>query len=200
MKYIKEVSLVAIAFLIGVTVTAFLKWPPNQSSDWAAWVQAVGSIGAIIGAVAIAMRETWNRRKDETLRARFAAASMQMCIKQAYDRLVEADAWLKDHPDCDGEHSLMRLHHLQMTHAQLNVDDLIPLLPLPNRCAHYLARGRDAMGFAGQALSVLVINVDPVGGDHRRRLIGDVATNIPLAKDYIGRGLKEVQFAAHFVE
>ncbi|MFM0505281.1 hypothetical protein [Paraburkholderia caffeinilytica] len=37
----------AAGFGAGVLLTALVKFPPNSSSDWAAWVQAIGSIGAI---------------------------------------------------------------------------------------------------------------------------------------------------------
>jgi hypothetical protein len=52
------------AFSAGMMVTAFLRWPPNQSSDWAAWVQAVGSIGAIVGAFEVGRRQAEASRRQ----------------------------------------------------------------------------------------------------------------------------------------
>lgn len=53
-----------LAFFVGVLVTAFFRWPPTQSSDWAAWVQAVGSIGAIGGSFYLGSRQAqWQIRE-----------------------------------------------------------------------------------------------------------------------------------------
>jgi hypothetical protein len=74
----RGIGLFAMAFFAGVLVTAFVRWPPAQSSDWAAWVQAVGSIGAIIGAIWIASEQTRRehvRRESETERASYLLSS-----------------------------------------------------------------------------------------------------------------------------
>ncbi|MEM5459645.1 hypothetical protein VSR69_33035 [Paraburkholderia phytofirmans] len=47
MKSVNWKILFAIGFGAGMLLTALLKFPPNSSSDWATWVQAIGSIGAV---------------------------------------------------------------------------------------------------------------------------------------------------------
>ena len=47
MKSLNWKILFAVGFGAGMLLTALLKFPPNSSSDWATWVQAIGSIGAI---------------------------------------------------------------------------------------------------------------------------------------------------------
>ena len=53
-----------LAFLAGMMVTAFLRWPPKQSSDWAAWVQAFGAIGAI----GVAIYVSWTQARNDRVR------------------------------------------------------------------------------------------------------------------------------------
>ena len=62
---LRSVAIFAIAFLFGAMVTAFLRWPPMQSSDWAAWVQAVGAIGAIGVAIYVSWAQARNDRARE---------------------------------------------------------------------------------------------------------------------------------------
>jgi hypothetical protein len=51
----------AVVLIVGLVlcglIKIFLLYPPNSSQDWAFWVQALGSIGAIIGAFEIARRQ-----------------------------------------------------------------------------------------------------------------------------------------------
>lgn len=53
------------AFLLGMAVTAFSHWPPSSSSDWAAWVQAIGSIAAVGVAIYISWAQARNDRAKE---------------------------------------------------------------------------------------------------------------------------------------
>ncbi|MGZ7173840.1 hypothetical protein ACXKTX_09425 [Burkholderia gladioli] len=63
-----SLALFAGAFAVGALVTALVRWPPSQSSDWAAWVQAVGSIGAIGAAIWIQARQRAFDRANERRR------------------------------------------------------------------------------------------------------------------------------------
>ncbi len=63
------------AFVVGSLVTALVRWPPAQSSDWAAWVQAIGSILAIWAAFSISDREA--RATRESAKEESAAALKQ---------------------------------------------------------------------------------------------------------------------------
>lgn len=55
---------VALLLLFGCLVAAFAFNLPNESAEWAAWVQAFGSIAAIIGAVGIAAHQAKENRKQ----------------------------------------------------------------------------------------------------------------------------------------
>jgi hypothetical protein len=47
--------------LAAYLVSGFFLKPPKESQDWAAWVQAFGSIGAIIGSVSIVHWQTMRK-------------------------------------------------------------------------------------------------------------------------------------------
>ncbi|WP_354677480.1 hypothetical protein [Cupriavidus plantarum] len=58
-------ALIAGGFIAGLFVTAFFKYLPSNSGEWASWVQAVGSIGAIAGAVWVASSQSVNARREK---------------------------------------------------------------------------------------------------------------------------------------
>jgi hypothetical protein len=53
MKRFSGVAIFMSGVGIGIFAAAFLLYPPAQSSDWAAWAQAVGSVAAIVGTVMV---------------------------------------------------------------------------------------------------------------------------------------------------
>lgn len=61
----KTCSLIAGGFIVGLFVTAFFKYLPSNSGEWASWVQAVGSIGAIVGAVWVASSQSADARREK---------------------------------------------------------------------------------------------------------------------------------------
>lgn len=61
---------------VGIFVAAFWRYPPQGSSDWASWAQAVGSVGAIAAAIWISTFETRARRHERLELGRVAAAGL----------------------------------------------------------------------------------------------------------------------------
>lgn len=87
---------ISVSIAVAVTayfVAAFFNHPPAQSQDWAAWVQAIGSIGAILVAVFVtnwqiitqATSEERRRMADELIRFEAVKAVLSMihviCVK-----------------------------------------------------------------------------------------------------------------------
>ncbi|MDR5736169.1 hypothetical protein QCE47_28045 [Caballeronia sp. LZ025] len=54
----RKLGLVAGGFFAGMLATAFVRFLPSQSSDWASWAQAIGAVAAIIGSFVIARRQS----------------------------------------------------------------------------------------------------------------------------------------------
>ncbi|AOZ06547.1 hypothetical protein BKK80_12500 [Cupriavidus malaysiensis] len=75
-----------MGFGLGMVLTAFTIFPPKSASDWAAWIQAVGSIGAIVGAYTIGQRQA-RASLDQAIHLR----DMEIKAKgQAMTAVVEA--------------------------------------------------------------------------------------------------------------
>ncbi|WP_175867544.1 hypothetical protein [Burkholderia contaminans] len=72
---LKGSAIFAGALLLGVAATAFGRWTPNSSSDWAAWVQAFGTIAAI-GASAWLLHYQAGLQRRSRLRAIHAIAEL----------------------------------------------------------------------------------------------------------------------------
>ncbi|MGF6936829.1 hypothetical protein OKW41_005991 [Paraburkholderia sp. UCT70] len=61
---IKWVSFIVASGVLGFTAGGFASHFPGSSNDWASWVQAVGSIGAIVGAFLFGDRDARRRRAE----------------------------------------------------------------------------------------------------------------------------------------
>ncbi|WP_429551143.1 hypothetical protein [Paraburkholderia sp. MM5477-R1] len=61
---LREGAIGALGIALGALLCAAIVHAPGASSDWAAWVQAIGSIAAIIGAFAIANQQAIDARKQ----------------------------------------------------------------------------------------------------------------------------------------
>ncbi|BCZ84816.1 hypothetical protein PTKU64_84910 [Paraburkholderia terrae] len=102
MTYLKGGCLVAIGVLIGMLITGFVKWPPQQSSDWAAWMQAIGAIVGIAIAIAIpAWQQLISQRRERVVAASGFRATTQVAkigldlVRDAVNAVENInDAWL----------------------------------------------------------------------------------------------------------
>ncbi|WP_154585284.1 MULTISPECIES: hypothetical protein [Burkholderia] len=72
------------AFLVGVAATAFARWAPNSSSDWAAWVQAFGTIAAIVASAALLHHQAGLQRRS---RLRAIRAIVDLAVRSVTRRL-----------------------------------------------------------------------------------------------------------------
>lgn len=73
-------------FLCAAVTTIFLLHPPYSSQDWAAWIQAIGSIGAIAGAFGVVYLQRKHAHEDASiLRGRLEAATSGMFLQCTYE-------------------------------------------------------------------------------------------------------------------
>lgn len=103
MDFVKSAGVFFVGLVVGTFACAFLLHPPLQSSDWASWAQAFGTVTAIFGAYAIArhqIRAEKDRRAESERIARakellalqqIAAELAQMCVLANFEKsnLVE---------------------------------------------------------------------------------------------------------------
>lgn len=74
MKSLNWKILFAGGFGAGMLLTALLKFPPNSSSDWATWVQAIGSVGAIGIAIWVSHKQYRDSQRLESERRKAEGA------------------------------------------------------------------------------------------------------------------------------
>lgn len=94
MKHLGSVGLFLVGLFVGVFGTAFALHAPVQSSDWAAWAQAFGAVGAIAGAFMIAATQRASdqakeRERDYRERIRVLDGVVSI-IAAAYDLIEDA--------------------------------------------------------------------------------------------------------------
>ncbi|GMG90267.1 hypothetical protein SGO26_09425 [Cupriavidus metallidurans] len=77
-------GLVGVGFGVGILLTAVLTFPPGNSGEWASWVQAIGSIGAIWGAFALGKRQaTEAEAREEKNRAKRDTEALEAVLALA---------------------------------------------------------------------------------------------------------------------
>lgn len=88
---------VKIVIAVGIVIFV-LNWP-KSSSDWASWIQAIGSIGAILGAIWISNRDRNEQiaeanRKEASLQEQvgFEVANLAYDVTQFLCRTSSADS------------------------------------------------------------------------------------------------------------
>jgi hypothetical protein len=127
-----------------VAIVAQHAWVRLSAADWAAWLGAFGTIGALVGAIWIANTQTRIANETDLLRARLYASAMTMRLKQtsiilqiAADNFENYSAMSPDltiFENCRGQ-----IAGLIASKNFYAVDELIPLAPLPNGVAALLS-------------------------------------------------------------
>ncbi|WP_244828924.1 hypothetical protein [Caballeronia sp. TF1N1] len=99
MEKLKSICLLALGFLAGMLIVAFIHWPPTQSSDWASWMQAIGAIVGIGIAIAVPAYQKFEARRESrnaaaaSLRATAEIVRLTMlAASDAVDKIARAFA------------------------------------------------------------------------------------------------------------
>jgi len=141
-------GLAGLFALHGAYPTLFGFWP-TSSQDLAAWVQAVGSIAAIIGAFWIANTQTRQKKNDDLLRAQMVASAISVRLQRFSNGLSGFDVMTGFHDLEAAEPSVDQFLALQKwfdgDHYKPTENELMSLIALPNNAAHRLARGYEML-------------------------------------------------------
>ncbi len=70
-------------------VLIFINWLPRQSSDWASWVQAFGSIGAIVGSVFLTKQQIDAQHRSAVLLEHDSRLRRWQSVKALLDSLYQ---------------------------------------------------------------------------------------------------------------
>jgi hypothetical protein len=75
-RVIAKYAALALAAAVGFAGYNWICWSALTAADWGTWFGAVGTIGALIGTIWLATRESQKRHHDEMAFATVAAASL----------------------------------------------------------------------------------------------------------------------------
>lgn len=117
-----------------------IPWDKMGVSEWAYWLGAVGTIGAMIGTIWLATTESRRRARAETRRAYLHAASFILRLSRAHALLKQACNQLKVYALTDHPPEAIISAKQYLTKIDLwDVDDLIPLASLRGDSTFQLA-------------------------------------------------------------
>ena len=145
----KAIERLCWAFYLVVTLDlarGLLKWAIDlagygslTASDWASWVQAVGSVCAIFSAIWLASREDRRRRKEAIALAMVSLASLLPKIKRVGDAI---DGFIQE-LDREGDVGILADYPLWpeklRAAGKWHKEDYLPLVVLPRNVAAHLA-------------------------------------------------------------
>ncbi|TYQ19885.1 UNVERIFIED_ORG: hypothetical protein JN05_01253 [Zoogloea ramigera] len=107
-----------------------------SSGDWAMWVGAVGTVGALIGTVWLATAQTRRLEREALVRARIHASALTYKLQDIREVIGLAAKDLLDAIDiASGDVAIERCIHKIKSIELWEADDLIPIIPLKEKAA-----------------------------------------------------------------
>lgn len=141
-------GVVGLFALHGAYPQLFGFWP-STSQDLAAWVQAVGSVAAIVGAVWVANMQSRHKKEDDLLRAQLGAASISVRLSRFAAELSKFSIFTgfpyaeSETPEIDEFKAIQAW--IGRSHYRPTQQEFAEIVPLPNKAAHRLARGYELL-------------------------------------------------------
>jgi hypothetical protein len=160
------------AVVVGLTGT--VTWLQLSSTDLAAWIAAVGTIGTLIGTIWLATAETRLRTDIELTKAKMIAASQVLRLNTCIRHFEEISNSINEIDTPNG----VEIHvpaHLDSCLAKLqeidlwSVADCVELIPLPEYSAWRLAIATDFANDAKRRLQIASQQSDPQARDQYAR-------------------------------
>lgn len=190
MKYVERIAIAlfstiglgAAMWVVVIAVTRLFDsngWTRLTASDWAAWVGAIGTVGALVGAIWIATEERRQRLRSEHDLASIVAARVFLTIARLQSALKMLERDLSAHQNNGATINFQAYADMLEALGRLQTDDLLRLAALPNRVAAKLASADGVVDHILQGL---------------RRLEGLDADD-DLHATYVARLLTHVKFA-----
>jgi hypothetical protein len=122
MKY----SLIVVTSIVGICLYQWVDWKGLHASDWASWIQALGSIGAIIGAFLVVDRQHRRERELEDDRQRLTDIRRLKSLKAVLTQICTISSGI--HTDIV-KGNAERLYHLD-PQALMDYKAILQALPL----------------------------------------------------------------------
>lgn len=159
-------GIIAGLILLGVFVWKF----PTNSQEWAAWVQAIGSIAAIIGSLWVARSQNKASLERVMEAQRLAEESKRMAVFALGEAAVERVKPIKDALEQkDPRSALYRVHHSSVVHSLAGAISAAPIHELGSKEGILaLLAIRDQLLFLEESIERLHTNAGKLSKEDRQ--------------------------------
>ncbi|ENH6339724.1 hypothetical protein ABWH74_003078 [Burkholderia vietnamiensis] len=154
-----------------------------DSALMASWLQAIGSVAAIVGALWIAFRQDRIKHDAKLDAARITAIGMIERVRENATELADIVEKLKTagQHDCDPNY-IRSLDHALSSLRKWSTEEELKVIPLGKRCAANLALSRDRLHLSALDVSNFIIGLDIFDADERKtfaRKLVDQLVEVP---------------------
>lgn len=182
-------SLVGSAVLVAVLYVlfgweklgAFLVHPAT-----AAWVQAWGSIGAIVAAIFVSRSDVRRRQKEDLVVAELTAAKVTRMLGFLGTAVQSANAWFTSMRDTGGPEA--RFQDFQRIFAEASIPseaDLRALAAIPGHASHHLVDALQLLEAVNMQLNLAVPITSKWSADQRKAAAGRLVRTLTPALNSI---------------
>lgn len=193
---------VLIAFLCICIVAVLLAriWPSAEKPKVLDILTAIGTVGAAIAAVFVALWQDHRLRIERIDRAHLRASALTMRVAWTRAELKVTLAELDNAKtfDCAPDTFAIAASRLRGMNTW-TTEELEPLVPLPNECAHQLAGALDRIDVAMNHLATFAATQAVKFSDERKHCASYVSLILSEADEMIGRATNELQRASFAV-
>lgn len=141
------------ASFLGYFGCVFYRSPPTSSGDCAAWAGAIGAVGALIGTIRLATKQSREKRSAELNLASLVAAGVMPSVASARFVVFQVErAIVREAADGFAQHYLEHAHSL-LTLCSWNAESIVALSVLPHQTAFHLENARARIGLAQKLLA-----------------------------------------------
>lgn len=174
---------VVSALFLGYFSCAFYNNPPTSSGDCAAWAGAIGTIGALIGTIVLATKQSREKRSAELNLASLVAAGVMPSIASAKYVVFQVErAMLREAAEGFAQHYLEHANSL-ITLCSWNAESIIALSVLPHQAAFHLENARARIALAQKIIANRAADQHPGDTYDARQFADDVARVLKEARD-----------------
>lgn len=198
---VRVVMLVAFGALLGLVVAYIWPWKTaieTQSKHWIDVMTAVGTVGAAVVALGIALRDGREGRRRAFAIANLTAAGMTFRLASAVRTLKSAMDWAEATKQFDCAPSDFAKWHLTLSRLEVcSRDEQLAVVPLPNDCAYKLAGARDRLHVAKGLFEEFSSSADRQNSEERKARAGLLSMVLNEAYLLLDKATGECQLASH---
>ncbi|WP_155301744.1 DUF456 domain-containing protein [Burkholderia gladioli] len=179
-------AIIVVVFMVADFCATSMGTKPYDATLMASWMQAIGSIAAIFGALWIAFQQDLKRKRDELQAAMITASGMAFRLRENLDELAEVVTEFDRMARFD--YNPFRLEPLGDRIKLLrrwSSDEEIALIPLGAQCAVNLASARDHLHLVSLKINGFFGSDDASNSEARREFSAKLAIYLGTAHRHL---------------